>query len=66
MKNKNQIVYSISTEDIQMVAVQEIDRQLTTDEINKIKDLIGEKIDWYGVILNSIMEKIALSNVECN
>jgi hypothetical protein len=64
MKGTNDIVYSLSIEDIQTVAIQEMDRELTDDEIDTVKDLIGEKIDWYDAILNSIIEKIGLSDVE--
>jgi hypothetical protein len=56
MEDKNAIVYSLNIEDIQTVAIQEIDRELTEDEIEKVKDLIGEKINWYDAILNSIIE----------
>ena len=63
MKNKNDIVYSLNIEDIQTVALEELDRELTDDEIEKIRDLIGEKIDWYNAILYSIIEKIGLSDV---
>jgi len=64
MENKNDIVYSLNIEDIQTVAIQEIDRELTEDEIEKVKDLIGEKINWYDAILNSISEKIGLNDVQ--
>jgi hypothetical protein len=33
-------------------------RSLTDDEIENIKDLICEKINWYDAILDSINEKI--------
>ena len=56
MKDKNEIVYSLYIEDVQTVAVQEMDRELTDDEIEKVKDLISEKINWYDVILSSIEE----------
>ena len=61
MANKDEIFYSINIEDIQTVAIEEIDRELTDDEIESIKDLIGEKINWYDAILDSINEKIASS-----
>ena len=64
MKDKNEIVYSLNIEDIQTVAIQEIDKELTGDEIEKIKDLIGEKINWYDAIYDSIIEKIGLKDVE--
>ena len=64
MKDKNDIIYSLNIEDIQTVAIQEIDRELTEDEIEKVKDFIGEKINWYDAILNSIIEKIGLRDVQ--
>jgi hypothetical protein len=60
MKNKNDIIYSLKVEDIQTVA-QDIDRVLTDDEIEQVKNLIGEKINWYDAILNSI-EEVGLSD----
>lgn len=64
MVDKNDIIYSLNIEDIQTVAIQEIDRELTEDEIEKIKNLIGEKIHWYDAIHDSIIEKIALRDIE--
>ena len=64
MEDKNDIVYSLNIEDIQTVAIQEIDRELTGDEIEKVKNLIGDKINWYDAILNAIIEKIGLSDVQ--
>jgi len=62
MKDKSDIIYSLNIEDIQTVAVQEMDRELTDNEIKKIKDLIGEKINWYDAILNTIIEEIGSSD----
>ena len=59
-KDKNKIVYSLSIEDIQTVAIQEIDRELTANEIKEIKDLIGERLNWYDAFFDSINEKINL------
>ncbi|RQW05055.1 MAG: hypothetical protein EH225_05030 [Calditrichaeota bacterium] len=52
--NKQQIVYSLNIMDIQTVAQQEIDRDLTDKEIEKIKDSIAENINWYDAILDAI------------
>ena len=57
MKNKK-IIYSLTVEDIQTVALQELDRNLLPAEIEKIKEVIAEKINWYDAISNSINEKI--------
>jgi hypothetical protein len=58
MIDKNIVVYSLNIEDIQTVAVQEINRELTDSEVEKVKNLIGEKINWYEAILDSITEEI--------
>jgi len=60
MKDKNEIIYSLNIEDIQTVAIQEMGRELFDDEIEKIKDLISEKINWYDAIFDSITEEIDL------
>ena len=62
MKNNNEIVYSLNIEDIQTVATQEIERELTDDEVEKIKDLIAEKISWYDAIAEAIDEIIVENN----
>ena len=63
MKDKSDIFYSLNIEDIQTVAIQEMGRELTDDEIENVKDLIGEKINWYDAILNSIIEEIKRKDV---
>lgn len=55
---KSKIVYAINTEDVQTVALQEIDRTLTKNEIKMLSDLIGEKIAWHEIIANVIAENI--------
>jgi hypothetical protein len=62
MKIRNDIFYSLNVEDIQTVAVEEIDRELTDDEIEKIIDSIAEKISWYDAIAESINEVIVENN----
>ncbi len=60
MKGKNNIIYSLNIEDIQTVALKEWERELTDDEIRKVKDFICEKINWYDAIFYSIVEKLDL------
>jgi len=64
MINIYEIVYSLNIEDIQTVAIQEIDRELAEDEIEKVKGLIGEYINWHDAILHSIIEIIGLKGVQ--
>jgi len=54
--NKNEIFYSLNIEDIQTVAEQEIERELTMEEINQILDSVAEKINWYDAIAETINE----------
>jgi hypothetical protein len=53
-KNKDDIVYSLNVEDVQTVALEELDRELTRKEIKKIEDMIADNIDWYGAIADAI------------
>lgn len=57
MKN-SKIIYLLNVEDIQTVALQEIERNLSPEEIEKIKKSIPDKINWYNAIANSINENI--------
>ncbi len=65
MKNQNnkEIIYSLIIEDVQTVAQQEIERELTPKEIENIKDSIAEKIPWYDAISDAITE-VLISNEE--
>jgi hypothetical protein len=57
MKPQNKIVYQLTIEDIQEVAIQELDRELTQEEINTLIDPIAEKISWYDAIADSINDQ---------
>ncbi len=55
---KDKIIYLLQEKDIQEVALQELERKLSEEEIQKIVPLIEEKIDWYDIIACSINEVI--------
>jgi hypothetical protein len=55
---KNKIIYSLTIEDIQNVAQQEIERELNLQEIEVIKESIAKKMNWYDAIAYSIYEQI--------
>ena len=61
MKRKNEIIYSLNVADIQEVAMQELDRELTPEEIKTLIDPIAEKIPWYEAVADSINEKFGVS-----
>ena len=55
---RNKVIYSISIEDIQDVARQELDRELTAVELRIVADKIGDQFDWYGSITAVLDEYI--------
>jgi hypothetical protein len=59
--DKKEVFYSLCIEDIQAVAEQEIERELTADEISKIKDVIAEKVNWYDAIADAIHQNIRIA-----
>jgi hypothetical protein len=54
---KEETFYSLSTEDIQTVAMQEIGRNLSKKEIDAIVGDISERIGWYDIIATCIGSK---------
>jgi len=57
-KNQNSVFYSLNEDDIQTVALQEIERNLSIVEIESIKEIIASKINWYDAIAEAIHERI--------
>ncbi len=55
-KSNNDIFYSLNIEDIQFVAQEELERNLTEKEIETVKDLAASQINWYDAIANAILE----------
>ena len=51
-------IYKLIKEDVQRVAIQEIDRKLTQLEIKQIEDSLAENIDWYSAIAESIKQNL--------
>lgn len=58
MKNAQEVIYSLNVEDIQSVALQEIDRDLTSEEIENLKDSIADNINWYDAIAFAISQTV--------
>ena len=57
-RKKDEVIYYITVSDIQEVAIQEFERELSLEEIELIRDRIAEKISWYDAIAQSINELI--------
>ena len=60
---RNKIIYQVTIEDIQNVAKENVGRELTTEEIDKILDPIAAKMPWYDAIYDSIKEKLKLEDI---
>ena len=58
MNKKSKVIYSIDVEDLQTVAEQELERELTDEEIKNVEKLLGDYIDWYGAIALTLDEVI--------
>lgn len=55
MKNAaRETVYEISVEDLQRVAKEVLERELTSDEIITVGNAVGDYIDWFQAIENAI------------
>jgi hypothetical protein len=53
-KDDERIIYLINVRDIQQVVGEEFDRKLSKKELELVEDKLGEFIDWYGAIQNTI------------
>jgi hypothetical protein len=56
--SNNKIIYSINVSDIQDVAQQLLERNLTKEEIIKVGDSVGDYLDWFQAIENAIHQHI--------
>ncbi len=52
----NELIYSLNEEDAQTVAMEVLDRGLSSDEMSALKDKIAEKINWFDAISNTLLE----------
>lgn len=57
-KMKQKTIYYLTTQDIQTVANDMIDRDLTAEEIEKILEPIADKVNWYDAIADAINEVV--------
>jgi hypothetical protein len=48
------IFYSLTVEDIQQVATESLNRDLSDDELQKVISLVEKKMPWYDIIDESI------------
>lgn len=60
MIDTSKIIYSINIEDVQNVAEEELGRELTEKELEIVEDKLGDYIDWYSAIDNTIRNEISI------
>lgn len=58
MIDTSKIIYSLNIEDVQNVAEQEFERELTKKELKIVEDKVGDYIDWYGTIEMTIRNEV--------
>ena len=58
-------VYKLSVEDLQHVARELLERELTNEEIIAVGNAVGDYIDWFQAIENAIHRCVHRSNVFC-
>lgn len=56
MRNKEEIIYSLNIQDIQDVALDGFERELTGEELEIVIESINKRVNWYDAIFDSIME----------
>lgn len=56
------VIYSLNVEDVQNVAIEEIGRELSQIEIERIVDAIASNINWYDAIASAILTGVKTEN----
>lgn len=55
---KNKIFYYLSVDDIQEVADQKLERELSPEEVKYVEDHVGDYIQWFDAISFAIDEML--------
>ena len=63
---KEKIIYSINIEDVQNVANEKLNRDLNEDELKLVEDKLGDYIDWFGAISDTISDVIGVKTLVSN
>lgn len=53
---QDKTIYSISIDDVNQVAGEVLSRPLTKQEIKKISEKLGDNIDWFQAIENTLSD----------
>ena len=55
---REQIIYSITVEDVQRIARQELGREVTDNELKLVEEKLGDQLDWFGAIATILEQHI--------
>ena len=56
--NHGKTVYEISVTDLQHVATELLERELTDEEVIAVGNSVGDYIDWFQAIENAIYHRV--------
>ncbi|HBU06154.1 MAG: hypothetical protein A3J81_03295 [Nitrospirae bacterium RIFOXYB2_FULL_43_5] len=59
MIDTSRVIYSLSIEDVQNVAEEELGRRASKKELKIIEDKVGDYIDWHEAISLSLNDAIS-------
>lgn len=65
-KEKKDMIYSVTVEDIQQVAEENFGRKLTSKEVKKILDPIADRIPWHDAIYEAIKATLEIEELDEN
>ena len=63
---KEKIIYSINIEDVQNVANEKLNRDFNENELKLVEDKLGDYIDWFGAISDTISDVIGVKTLVSN
>jgi len=55
----SKIIYSLNIDDVQNVAEQELERELTKKELKIVEDKVGDYIDWHEAISLALNDAVS-------
>lgn len=61
--NNNKIIFSRNIEDLQIIALEEIGRELTDAEIIKISGLLADYINWHDAVAHAIVNHVKSDSI---
>ncbi len=57
-KKLDKVIYQLTVEDLQSVAQDELNRNLTAEELKLLEEKVGDYINWYEIISLAISNNV--------